>query len=331
MLSRFIVTFCCASIISSAAVAEHDRTNPLRGTEFTDPKLIFDMPDTWQQKKLKYQNWAQDAQLAISLDQFLYPFLSLSIQAYAEQHHIKIAMQEGTCGTSAKALKDKAADITGFCCPPAKTDRFPGIKYHTVGIASIALLVNSAVQVEDVSYTQAQAIFQGEIYNWSELNTAANKVGNNKLIHVIGRPHCKQRPGHWRLLLDNEDLFSPRMEEVSTIKDMMRQVANVRGAIGYETLWSLKQHPSYFVKTLSINGVKPNNIAQITAGNYPLYRTYNITTWEADNTKNEHAQNLITYLIAEMEKIETRYGVIPVSRLRQNGWRFHEAELIGQP
>ena len=330
MLSRFVVTFCCASVISPAVIAESDHSNPLRGTEFTDPALIFDMPNTWKQKKLTYQNWAKEAQLAISLDQFLYPFLSPSIQAYAKQHHIKIAMQEGTCGTSAKALKDKSADITGFCCPPATTDRFPGVKYHTVGIASIALLVNTGVQIENVSYPQAQAIFQGEIYNWSELSTAANKMTNDKLIHVIGRPHCKQRPGHWRLLLDNEDLFSPRMDEVSTIKDMMREVSHVRGAVGYETLWSLKQHPLYFVKTLSINGIKPSDSAEIAAGHYPFYRTYNITTWE-NNNKNEHAQKLVTYLMAEMEKIDPQYGVIPVSKLRQNGWKFNQAELIGQP
>lgn len=336
MYFRHVTALLCGVIVSYTASVlnaqePHLHDNPLRGPEFTDPGKSFEMPRDWLDKNLSYQDWAQDADLAVSLDQFLYPFLKPAIQAYAGQHNLKIAVQEGTCGTSAKALKEKTADITGFCCPPAKTDRFPGIKYHTVGIASIAILANPNVPVDDLTYEQAQDVFQGIIYRWSELNGTAGKAGADKIIQVVGRPHCKQRPGHWRLLLDNEDLFSPRMQEVSTIKDMMMEVANTNGAVGYETMWSIKQYKVHFVKTLSVNGVSPDNSTKIAAGEYPVYRTYNITTWEADNTKRDEAQKLTAYLISEMEKIDPEYGVIPVSRLRENGWKFHEAEVIGQP
>ncbi len=305
--------------------------NELRGTEFTDPSVIFDMSEEWQNQPIKYSDWAEKADLAVSLDQFLYPFMLPAVQKYAKENKVNIAIQEGTCGTSAKALKDKEADITGFCCPAAETDRFPGLKFHTVGIASLALLTHPSNKITDVTYEEAQKVFRGDIYRWSELKTAEGKKGARKPIRVIGRPHCKLRPGHWRLLLKNEDEFSPRMQEVSAIEDMMSEVAKTAGAVGYETLWSLKQHAQQKVNTLAINGIKPSETDKITKGEYPIYRVYNVTTWEADSTKNEAAQKLVKYLIDQMEYIDPKYGVVPVSKLREADWKFKDNELIGEP
>ncbi len=45
------------------------------------------------------------------------------------------------------------------------------------------------------------------------------------------------RAGHWRLLLDNEDLFGPRLHKVEAMPDMISRVARNPAAIGYETQW----------------------------------------------------------------------------------------------
>ncbi|HHB92578.1 MAG TPA: hypothetical protein ENK59_05125, partial [Thioploca sp.] len=214
----------------------------LAGKAFTDPSKQVDMPQEWLEQPIKYEKWAKGADIAVSLDQQLYPTLLPVIQQYAVQHKIDIAVQEGTCGTSAKALKDKIADIAGFCCPPSETDRLPGVKFHTLGIGALALLVNPKNIVNNLTFEQVQKIFQGIIFRWSDVN------GAKRMIQVLGRLHCKQRPGHWRLILDNEDLFSPRMSEISTIPDMLSEVANNPYAIGYETLL-MNDHYQFQSKT----------------------------------------------------------------------------------
>ena len=327
--SLIITTLLC--LVTTYVSAGRFSDNELRGPEFTNPDIPFDMPEEWQNQPIKYSDWANKADLAVSLDQFLYPFMLPAIEKYAQENKVNIAVQEGTCGTSAKALKNKEADIAGFCCPAAETDRFIGLKFHTVGIASLALLTHPSNKITDVTYDEAQKIFRGDIYRWSELKTAEGKKGAKRPIRVIGRPHCKLRPGHWRLLLKNEDEFSPRMQEVSAIEDMMSEVAKTEDAVGYETLWSLKQHPQQKVSTLAINGIKPSESEKIASGEYPIYRVYNVTTWEADNTKSEAAQKLVTYLIEQMEFIDPKYGVVPVSKLRKTGWQFKDNELIGEP
>ncbi len=298
----------------------------LGGKPFTDPTSQVKMPQKWIAQPIQYKKWAKNAALAVTLDQQLYPALLPAIQQYARQNKLDIAVQEGTCGISAHALKKKIVDITGFCCPPGKNDRLPGVKFHTLGIAAIALLVHPTNPIHNVSFEQTQQIFQGYIFRWSNIDKRASR----RIIQVIGRMHCKQRPGHWRLLLDNEDLFSPRMLEVSTIPDMISEVAFDRYALGYETLWMIRLNQRRGkVKILSINQVDPRNNTKLIAGAYPIYRTYNLTTWKSP--KNRQAQRLVQYLIEYMEEMDPKYGIVPVSKLRKAGWKFRENELIGEP
>ncbi len=296
----------------------------LVGKAFTNPAKSVDMPKAWLEQPIQYEKWADGADIAVSLDQQLYPALLSVIQQYAKQYKLDISVQEGTCGTSAKALKDKIADIAGFCCPPSEADRLPGIKFHTLGIGSLALLVNPKNMVDNLTFAQAQKIFQGSIFRWSDIN------GPKKMIKVFGRLHCKQRPGHWRLLLDNEDLFSPRMSEISTIPDMISETASNQYAIGYETLWMLQNYQSKGItKILSIDSIAPTDNAKLISGDYPLYRTFNITTWESK--PNIEAQKLVKYLIEYMQNIDPIYGIVSVQKLRTAGWKFKDDEIIGEP
>lgn len=304
----------------------------LSGKAFTDPLHRIEMPQKWMEQSVKYKKWATDADLAITLDQQLYPALLPIIQQYARKKKLDIAVQEGTCGISDKNLKNKAVDIAGFCCPPSKTDRMPGLKFHTLGIAAIALLVHSNNPINNISLKQAQQIFQGHLFWWSEMEVSKGVPGPKRIIRVFGRLHCKQRPGHWRLLLDHEDLFSPRMFEISTIADMIAEVAHEPYAIGYETLWMIKRSSwQNNLKILSLNHIPPTDNTQLVTGTYPLYRTYNVTTWESTVNKNQHAQDLVKYLIEHMEQINPKYGFVSVSKLRKAGWTFWDNELIGEP
>ena len=328
MNKHFSLLWCLWVLIVPKVWSTH--TNELMGGDaFTDSHKIIEMPKKWVEKPIQYKNWAKEADLAITLDQQLYPALLPVIQQYARQNKLEIAVQEGTCGISNKGLKDKAVDIAGFCCPAGEADRMVGIKFHTLGIAAIALIVNPNNPVNNLSLKQARQIFQGNLFRWSDIKGIR---GSRRIIQALGRLHCKQRPGHWRLLLDHEDLFSPRLFEVGTISDMLSEVAFDPYAIGYETLWMVKLfHRQSRVKTLSINHIKPQDNAKLIAGDYSLYRTYNVTTWESAQTKNQQAQILVSHLINYMGRIDPKYGIVPVSKLRQAGWKFLKNELIGEP
>lgn len=244
---------------------------PLRGPAFSDLSKIQEMPEEWKKKPIKYDKENEGADIVLSLDQQMYPSLLSVVQKYAKEHNLRIFINEATCGISAGALERKSADIGGFCCPPTLTDRLPGIKFHSVGISSLALFVHPTNTIDNLTLEEARKIFMGEIKNWSEIKTPDGKRGPDIPIKVIGRLHCKARPSDWRLLLHNEDLFSPTMTEVGTIPDMISQVAQNPAAIGHEVILSAILHKDKGeVKVLKINGYSPYAPEALLQGKYPL-------------------------------------------------------------
>lgn len=312
--------------------AQHDTVNGLAGPEFSDPDKIQEMPEDWMKKPLRYDQSVGKADLVITLDQHLYPALVPIIQKYAKKNNIKAVVNEGTCGISSGMLERKEVDIVGFCCPPDTTDRLPGLKYHTIGIDALALLVHPDNPVENLSVNQARQIFMGEIFRWSEIETSKTDKGLDLPVQPIGRLHCKLRPGHWRLLLDNEDLFSTGILEVGAISDMMSKVASNRASIGYEVLWNLVRYKDKGkVKALNINGHSPYKTESLISGGYPFYRVYNITTWEGKGLENQLAGKLVEYILQHSGDIDEKHRLAPASLLRKAGWKFKDNELIGIP
>jgi len=115
----------------------------MAGNAFTDPTLIWrQVPPDWETQTVRAQPGASEADLSVTLDQQLYPMLLPLIQQYAAEHRVKVAVSNGTCGISAGLLSRKAVDVGGFCCPPGLTDRLPGLRFHTLAVAAIALLVH---------------------------------------------------------------------------------------------------------------------------------------------------------------------------------------------
>lgn len=287
------------------------------------------MPATWMERGIKRP---PDVDLALAIDQQIYPAILPLVQRFAKDNRLKIAMVEGTCGVASGALAEKSADVTGMCCPPGPLDRLPGVRYHTLGISSIALIVNPSNPLADVTLTQARSLFGGDIRNWGDLPVGGYSSGQGDGVQAITRLHCKPRPGHWRLLLDNEDLFSPEARDVPAIRDMIAAVARTRSAVGYETLWHVADNArAGKVKALRLNGVDPADVGAVARGKYPLYRVMNLTTWETGLPANPVADRLIEWLVANAPMIDPVFGIVPASALRANGWKFAGNELVGEP
>jgi len=309
-----------------------NRNDPLRGPAFTDPSKTVEMPEDWIRRPIRHAPSLEGYDLVVTLDQHLFTPLRPIIDRYARLKNLRIFVNEGTCGISAGMLARKEVDVGGFCCAPGETDRLPGLRFHTIGIDAIALIVHPENPIEDVTLTQARRIFMGEIHRWSELRTSSGERGPDIPVQPVGRLHCKLRPGHWRLLLDNEDLFSPSLLEVGAIPDMISQVASNPGAIGYEVVWNtIRYRDSGKVKVLRINGVSPLDQDALIKGGYPLYRVYNLTTWHGRGLTNPEAEGLVQYLLESAEDIPREHNIVPASRLREAGWRFKGDELVGGP
>ncbi len=180
--------------------------------------------------------------------------------------------------------------------------------------------------MKNITEKQARELFSGKILNWSELG------GPDMPVTPIARLHCKARPGHWRLILDNEDQFSTSLFEVGTIPDMVQSVASRKDAVGHLASWTIHGYADKWkVKALKVNGINPEDKKALESGSYPFYRVYSITTWSTKENHNRHAQGLVRHLMESVSKLDRKFSIVPASRLRQSGWKFAGDELVGEP
>lgn len=286
------------------------------------------MPEEWRHRPVSRP---ADIDLALAIDQQLFPALYPLAVEFAQSHKLRTALLEGTCGIASNALTARSADITGMCCPPGPLDRLPGVRYHTIGIAAVALIVHPANSLSDIDLAAARRLFNGDARAWSDLPISGLSRTPGR-VQAVTRLHCATRPGHWRLLLDNADLFRTDAVEVPAITDMIIEVNRNPQAIGYETLWHIADKAGQGkVKTLRLDGRAPEDAEALAKGLYPLYRVFNLSTWSDAPAADAAAQKLVRHLIDNAHRIDPRFGIVPASRLRAAGWTFLADEVIGEP
>ncbi|MCK5092182.1 MAG: substrate-binding domain-containing protein, partial [Gammaproteobacteria bacterium] len=215
--------------MSGHALAAHPLAveNSQNGSDrlaFSDPHIKSPVSSDWAKPIAYDKKVSADVDLVISLGKQMYPLVKDYVEQYAKKNGLKIVLQSGSCGVTAKKLMKQQIDIGGYCCPPAYTDRLPGLEFHTIAIAPLVLITHPNNPVTNLSLSEARDIFQGAIRNWSDVEDIGETDNFAKKIQPIARLHCKVRPGHWRLLLQNEDLFSPELASVGVISDMISKV-----------------------------------------------------------------------------------------------------------
>ncbi|MBF0516092.1 MAG: substrate-binding domain-containing protein [Nitrospirae bacterium] len=330
-----ISTVCLSMLIASGLLynaATAAAKDPLRGQPFSDPSKVYEMSPEWVKQGIKYESWAEGADLALALDQQIYPAVLPLVREFEKKNGLKIAVEEGTCGIAAGAASKKTVDITAMCCPPAEADRLPGLAYHTMGISSLVIIVNKENPVSNLSLADVRKIYRGKIHKWSEVKTPAGAAGPDTDIRPVVRLHCKTRPGHWCLILGKEDLFSPKAMEVGSIPNMLSQIAALKGAMGYETIWMANTYGTKDkIKFLTIDGISPEDDSAVISGKYSIYRTMNFTTWDDPRLAKPNAKKLIDYIMSNLDKVDKSFKIIPAPLLRKAGWKFTGDEVTGEP
>jgi phosphate transport system substrate-binding protein len=324
-----IVTLCIGLATMPVVADDHAHHQP--APDFSNPDELAPVDEGWGSRPVEYEAALRDSDLVIALGQQSHPIFENLIPEYAKKHNLKIGLQHGTCGITSGRLRNKTVDIGAFCCPPGKGDRLPGMKFHSLGISPIALIVHPENPLQNVSLEQAREIFRGQLSHWNEVSDGPQPE-LDRLIQPVARLHCKKRPGHWRALLGNEDQFSPRLFEVGVIPDMISQVARNSAAVGLEVPLMVSYHREKGeVRMLKIDGHDPMDLAFVASGEYPFYRTYHLTTWEKDEKSKAIAMDLVRFLQQYIDDHAEEVGFVSPSQLRQAGWKFHGDELIGEP
>ena len=197
------------------------------------------------------------------------------------------AVQEGRCdiGLSSRALKDD--------------EKASGLTETVLAYDGIAMIVNPANKVDDLTIAQIADIYTGKITNWSEVG------GDDAEIVLIGREAGSGTRSGFEEIVEVKDLCQYR-QELSSTGDVITTVAQNPGAIGYASLASVKDT----VKALQVEGVTPSE-ATVKDGSYAIQRPFVLAT-KTDAKLNDVAQAFFDYVTsADANDVITAAGVVP--------------------
>ena len=173
-------------------------------------------------------------------------------------------------GNSSRALKDE--------------EKAAGVVENIVAIDGIAVIVDPANTVKDLTKDQLISIYKGEAKNWSELGRA------DAPIVVVGREAGSGTRGAFEELLKIEDACAYASELDST-GAVIAKVASTPGAIGYASLDAVNET----VTAVALEGVEPT-VENIKAGNYFLSRPFVMATKGEISGQSAAVQELFAYL-----------------------------------
>ena len=199
------------------------------------------------------------------------------------------AVQEGRCdiGLSSRALKD--------------AEKEAGLTETVLAYDGIAMIVNPANPVEDLSLEQIADIYTGKITNWSEVG------GNDSQIVLIGREAGSGTRGGFEEIVGVVDACQYR-QELSSTGDVITTVAQNPDAIGYASLAAVKDT----VKALKVAGVTPTE-ATVKDGTYTIQRPFVLATKTSEKL-NDVAQAFFDYATsADASEIIAAAGAVPAN------------------
>ena len=168
-------------------------------------------------------------------------------------------------GAGITGATDKTLDI-GLSSRALKDDEKADVEGTTIALDGIAIIVNNASKVEDLTVDQLKQMFTGEITNWSEVG------GDDGEIVLIGREAGSGTRDGFESIVDVKDGCKYAQELTATGAVISAVEANPL-AIGYASLSSVKDS----VKALTVGGVAPTEDT-VKDGSYTLARPFNIVT-----------------------------------------------------
>lgn len=223
-------------------------------------------------------------------------------EAFMEEHpDVTVTAEFVGSGAGIEAVTNGTTDIGNSSRSLKDEEKAAGVVENVVAIDGIAVCVDPANEVADLTKEQLTNIYNGTITNWKEVG------GADEPIIVIGREAGSGTRGAFEELVDLKDACK-YANELDSTGAVIAKVASTPGAIGYASLDALDDS----VKALSLEGVEAT-AENIKAGNYFLSRPFVMATKGEISEQNDLVQAWFDYVMGdEGQQIASEVGLITV-------------------
>ena len=203
-------------------------------------------------------------------------------------------------GAGITGATDKTLDI-GLSSRALKDDEKVDVEGTTIALDGIAIIVNNASKVEDLTVDQLKQMFTGEITNWSEVG------GDDGEIVLIGREAGSGTRDGFESIVDVKDSCKYAQELTATGAVISAVEVNPL-AIGYASLSAVGDT----VKMVTVGGVECSE-ETVKDGSYEVQRPFVFVT-NKSVTLSEQAQAFFDFATsADAADLIRTAGAVPVN------------------
>ncbi len=223
-------------------------------------------------------------------------------EAFMEEYpDVTVTAEFVGSGAGIEAVTNGTADIGNSSRSLKDEEKAAGVVENVVAIDGIAVCVDPANEVADLTKEQLTNIYNGTVTNWKEVG------GADEPIIVIGREAGSGTRGAFEELVDLVD-GCKYANELDSTGAVIAKVASTPGAIGYASLDALDDS----VKALSLEGVEAT-AENIKAGNYFLSRPFVMATKGEISEQNDLVQAWFGFVLGdEGQQVASEVGLITV-------------------
>ena len=191
---------------------------------------------------------------------------ALGEQFMSDNSGVSVTYDATGSGAGIEAASNGSADIGLSSRGLKDEEKSSGLVGTTVALDGIAVIVNPANGVEDLTVEQIAKIFTGEITDWSQLGGAAGTIS------CIGREAGSGTRDGFESITGTKDACKMDQELTST-GAVIEAVAGNPNAIGYASLSALKDT----VKAVTVGGVVCSE-ETVLDGSYEIQRPFVFVT-----------------------------------------------------
>ena len=222
-------------------------------------------------------------------------------EGFAEiEPDVTISYDPTGSGAGITGATDKTLDI-GLSSRALKDDEKADVDGTTIALDGIAIIVNNASKVEDLTVDQLKQMFTGEITNWSEVG------GDDGEIVLIGREAGSGTRDGFESIVDVKDSCKYAQELTATGAVISAVEANPL-AIGYASLSAVGDT----VKMVTVGGVECSE-ETVKDGSYEVQRPFVFVT-NKSVTLSEQAQAFFDFATsADAADLIRTAGAVPVN------------------
>ena len=229
---------------------------------------------------------------------------ALSEQFMADNSGVSVTYDATGSGAGIEAASNGSADIGLSSRGLKDEEKASGLVGTTVALDGIAVIVNPANKVADLTVEQIAKIFTGEITDWSELGSEAGAIS------CVGREAGSGTRDGFETITGTKDTCVLAQELTST-GAVIEAVAGNPNAIGYASLSSVEGKDT--VKAVTVDGVACSEDT-VLDGSYAIQRPFVLVTKDGA-ALSAQAQAFFDFATsADASDLIRAAGAVPVAK-----------------